>query len=48
MVETEAFGTFIRVHNLFKSERLGADIKLNVHESLIRSVMTYSRPSENL
>jgi hypothetical protein len=38
--EPKAFRTFIRVYSLFKIERLSANIKLNLHKSLIRSVMT--------
>jgi hypothetical protein len=40
--EDKAFRTFTRIHFLFKSERLSADIKLTLHKALIRSVMTYA------
>jgi hypothetical protein len=40
MIKTKAFGTFIRVYALFKSERLSTNIKLTLHKALIRSVMT--------
>jgi hypothetical protein len=39
------FRTFIRIHSLFKSERLSANIKLTLHKSLFRSVMTYACPA---
>jgi hypothetical protein len=40
MIKTKAFRTFIRVHALFKSERLSTNIKLTLHKALMRSVMT--------
>jgi hypothetical protein len=45
MIEAKAFGTFIRVYLLFKSERLSANIKLTLHKALIRSVMTFASPA---
>jgi hypothetical protein len=43
MTEAKAFRTFIRISSLFKSERLSANIKLTLHEALIRSsVKTYA------
>jgi hypothetical protein len=45
MIETKAFGTFIRVYSLLKSERLGANFKLTLHKALIRSTMTYACPA---
>jgi hypothetical protein len=44
-IETKAFRTFIRLYFLFKSERLNVNIKLALHRSLIRSVMTYACPA---
>jgi hypothetical protein len=41
MIETKAFRTFIKNYFLFKSERLSGNSKLIIHETLIRSVMTY-------
>jgi hypothetical protein len=38
MIEAKAF----RAYSLFKSERLSANIKLTLHEALIRPVMTYA------
>jgi hypothetical protein len=43
-IEAKAFRTFIRIYSLFKSERLSANIKLTLHKTLIRSVMTYACP----
>jgi hypothetical protein len=40
MIEAKAFRTFIRNYSLFKNERLSANIKLNLHNTLIRSIMT--------
>jgi hypothetical protein len=45
MIEAKAFRTFIRIYSLFKSERLGANIKLTLHKALIRSVMKYACPA---
>jgi hypothetical protein len=45
MTEAKAFKTFIRIYSLFKSERLGTNIKLTLHKTLVRSVMTYACPA---
>jgi hypothetical protein len=45
MIEAKAFRTFIRIYSLFKCERLSANIKLNLHTAVIRSVMTYACPA---
>jgi hypothetical protein len=45
MIEAKAFRTFIRIYSLFKSERLSANIKLNLHKALIRFVLTYACPA---
>jgi hypothetical protein len=45
MTEAKAFKRFIRIYSLFKNERLRANIKLNLHKALIRSVMTYACPA---
>jgi hypothetical protein len=45
MIEAKAFRTFIRIYFLFKSERLSANIKLTLHKSLIRSIMSYACPA---
>jgi hypothetical protein len=45
VIEAKDFTAFIRMYFLFKSERLSANIKLTLHESLIRSVMTYACPA---
>jgi hypothetical protein len=42
MIEVKAFRTFIRIHSLFNSKHLIANITLTLHNALIRSVMTYS------
>jgi hypothetical protein len=42
MTETKAFKIFIRIHSLFKTECLSANIKLILHKVLIISVMTYA------
>jgi hypothetical protein len=44
-VVTKAFKTFIRLHSLFKSERLSTNLKLTIHKTLIMSVMTYACPA---
>jgi hypothetical protein len=45
-IETiEAFITFIRLYSLLKSKRLSVNIKLNLHEALFRSVMTFACPA---
>jgi hypothetical protein len=36
MIEDEAFKTFIRIYSILKSERLNANIKLIIHEALIK------------
>jgi hypothetical protein len=45
IIESEAFRTFIRVYSLLESERLSAQVKLNPHKALIRSVITYVSPA---
>jgi hypothetical protein len=45
MIEAKAFRTFIRIYSLFKSERLSTNIKLILHNALIRSIMTYTCPA---
>jgi hypothetical protein len=45
MSEAKAFRTFIRIHSLFKIERLSANIKFTLHKALIGSVMTYACPA---
>jgi hypothetical protein len=44
-IEAKAFRTFIRLYSLFRSERLSSNIKLTLHKTLIRSVMTYACPT---
>jgi hypothetical protein len=41
MIEAKVFWTFVRIYSVFRSARLGANIKLTLHKTLIRSVMTY-------
>jgi hypothetical protein len=41
-IEAKAFRTFLRIYSLFRSERLRANIKLTLHNSLIESVVTYA------
>jgi hypothetical protein len=48
MIEAKAFRTFIRIYSLFKNERLSANIKLTLHKTIIRSVLTYACPPGNL
>jgi hypothetical protein len=36
MIDAKIFRTFISIYFLFKSERLSANIKLNLHKVLIR------------
>jgi hypothetical protein len=36
------FRTFIRIHSVFKSERLSANTKITLHKALIRSVIIYA------
>jgi hypothetical protein len=43
-IKAKAFRTFIRLYPLFKSERLSVNIKLYLHKTLIRFVMTYACP----
>jgi hypothetical protein len=45
MIESKAFGTFVRICFLFKSGRLSANIKRILHKALIRSLMTYGPPA---
>jgi hypothetical protein len=45
MTEAKTFRTFIRIYSLFRNERLSANIKLTLHQTLIRSVMTYACPA---
>jgi hypothetical protein len=45
MIEAKAFRMFIRVYSLFKIDRLSANIKMTLYESLIRSVMSYACPA---
>jgi hypothetical protein len=42
MIKAKVFRIFIRMHSIFKSERLSVKIKLTLHKSLISSVMTYA------
>lgn len=42
MIEAKAFRTFTRIYYSLKSERLRANIKLTLHKTLIRFVMTYT------
>jgi hypothetical protein len=48
MIEAQAFRTFIRIYSLFKSERLSVNTKLNLHKALMKSVMTYACPAQEL
>jgi hypothetical protein len=48
MTEAKTFRTFIRIYTLLKSEQLSANIKLSLHKTLIRSVMTYTCPAREL
>jgi hypothetical protein len=48
MTEVKAFRTFLRIQSLFKIERLSSNIKLNLHEAGIRSVMAYTCPAWEL
>jgi hypothetical protein len=48
MIEAKAFRTFVRIYSPFKSECLRANIKLILHEALIRSVMTCACPAWKL
>jgi hypothetical protein len=42
LIEARAFRIFNRVCSISKSGRLSANIKLILHDALIRSIMTYS------
>jgi hypothetical protein len=48
MTEAKAIRTFIRNNSLFKYEYLRANIELNLHQALIRSIMTYACPASEL
>jgi hypothetical protein len=48
MIEAKAFRKLIRIYSVFKSERLGANVKVTLHEALIRSIMTYASPAWGL
>jgi hypothetical protein len=48
MIEAKAFGIFIRIYSLFKSERLRANIKVTLQKALITIVMTYACPTSEL
>jgi hypothetical protein len=48
IIEAKAFKTFIRIYSLFKSERLRANIKLTLHKTVTRSIMTYACPALEL
>jgi hypothetical protein len=45
MMKQRSFRTFINIYSLFKSESLSSQIKLTLHEALIRSVTTYVHPA---
>jgi hypothetical protein len=42
MIEEHAFRTFIIIYSLFKSKQLSTNIKLALHKTLIRCIMTYA------
>jgi hypothetical protein len=44
-MKAKGFTAFIRTNALFKSERLSANIKLNLYKALTRSTMTYASPA---
>jgi hypothetical protein len=44
MIEAKAFKIFITIRSLLKSECLSINIKLTLHKTLIRSLMTYACP----
>jgi hypothetical protein len=48
MIEAKAFGRFIRIYSLLKSERLSANIKLTLHKAMMRPVVTYACPAWEL
>jgi hypothetical protein len=37
--------TFLRIYSIFESERLSANIKVNLHKALISSVMAFDCPA---
>jgi hypothetical protein len=41
----KALRMYVRTYSLFRSVRLGTDMKLTVYKALIRSVMTYACPT---
>jgi hypothetical protein len=41
-IEANSFRIFIKLYCLFKSEQIGANIKLTPHKALIRSIMTHA------
>jgi hypothetical protein len=43
--EAKAFREFVRTYSLFRSERLGTNIKLTFHSALVWSAMTYTCPT---
>jgi hypothetical protein len=45
MAKSKVFRTVIRIEPIIKSERLSTNIKLTLHEALIRYAMTYSCPA---
>jgi hypothetical protein len=45
MIEAKALRTLIRIYSLSKNERLSTSMKLTLHKTLIRSVMTYTESS---
>jgi hypothetical protein len=48
MIEAKVFRTCIITYYLYRSERLSANIKLNLHKAPIISVMTYACPALEL
>jgi hypothetical protein len=42
MIKAKAFRTIIRIHFLFKIERLSTNTELTLHKALIRNIMTYA------
>jgi hypothetical protein len=48
IIKAKAFRTFIRIDSIFKSERLGGDVKLTLQKALIRLVMAYASPAWEL
>jgi hypothetical protein len=44
-VATEAYGSFIRLYSLFKSDRISTNSRLTFHKALIMSIMTYVWPA---